>query len=592
MLDEKNASKTKVIKIFLALFSVWGTVSVLGVRQNAVVVLCFAFFTFWAFNKYVKCPPNIKLWGNLYGIVFTMALYAGTQIDYTVMEFLPFTLKNAVQAVGLGIFICTATGVLLNFAAFALPKRFALKAAPALTYKTWAFYFVPVFVVFLGYLLAFYPCIYAADSVSSLRQAMGALPLHNHHPVAFALFIRACMLPVYRITGSFHIAAAFFTLVQQFIMALILSYTLFYMRKKGVSAAVCGLGLIFYCTSPVLGVYSTVMWKDNLFSVFLLGFSLCVYEAVDTKGAFLKRPRGLVLYSGFALLTAFFRNNGYLVIAAVTIALAVYLYWKRAPKATLAAFAVLLIAVPVIQGPIYGALGISQGSFAESLSIPLQQMGYTVSHGGTISQTQLEDIEKIMPIDKMAQAYRTTSSDPIKFSADFDDGYVNENKGSVLGLWARMLPRNLNLYVKAYLLQTSGFWGIQTPVYYSSDSLDGFLVGENTAALSDMWQRTLHISGRSVLDRYLQSYVDATGISFFVRPAVCIWLALFAVALLFVKRKGKYVLALLPLIVLWTTLMVATPVAQDMRYFFLGYLILPCIFGLFAVSGAQTEKQA
>ncbi len=76
-----------------------------------------------------------------------------------------------------------------------------------------------------GYLYE-YPGIITPDSINQIEQTFFLVPLSNHHPIAHTLLIGLCLRPVYAITGNINTAIGFYTLVQMFLMALIVAYSI------------------------------------------------------------------------------------------------------------------------------------------------------------------------------------------------------------------------------------------------------------------------------------------------------------------------------------------------------------------------------
>ena len=96
-------------------------------------------------------------------------------------------------------------------------------------------------------------------------------------------------------------------------MAAILCYCLCILYRYGAGKKLCFLFLLFYACVPYNGNFAVTMWKDVLFSGFLLLFGLFVYQLLHlySSGERLKKKPGLLillLLSG--LLVCLFRSNG------------------------------------------------------------------------------------------------------------------------------------------------------------------------------------------------------------------------------------------------------------------------------------------
>ena len=94
------------------------------------------------------------------------------------------------------------------------------------------FLFFTVFLVlcWLPYLLALYPGVVLPDSLSSVAQSMGDVPISNHHPVLFTLLVKLFVhdLP----TDTINHGVFLFSIFQTLITASAISYSLCWLLKE------------------------------------------------------------------------------------------------------------------------------------------------------------------------------------------------------------------------------------------------------------------------------------------------------------------------------------------------------------------------
>ena len=72
----------------------------------------------------------------------------------------------------------------------------------------------------------------------------------------------------------------------------------------------------------------------------------------------------------------------------------------------------------------YQALQIPKSSFAESVSIPMQQIGYAATHE-EITAEEKTAIEEFIPVDVLDEVYVPWTSDKIKFNEHFSSAAIN-----------------------------------------------------------------------------------------------------------------------------------------------------------------------
>lgn len=73
---------------------------------------------------------------------------------------------------------------------------------------------------------------------------------------------------------------------------------------------------------------------------------------------------------------------------AILIAIALLLCIKPIRKTVLILFASILVLFCLVSGPIYSLVGIQPTHFAESMSVPLQQVGRVVTEKGVVTDEQ------------------------------------------------------------------------------------------------------------------------------------------------------------------------------------------------------------
>ena len=79
---------------------------------------------------------------------------------------------------------------------------------------------VVLFALYLPYLLAYWPGLIFGDSVSSLSQSLGFSDYSNHHPLAFALCVKACLFVAHMLGLSNSAGCALFTIIQMVVLSL------------------------------------------------------------------------------------------------------------------------------------------------------------------------------------------------------------------------------------------------------------------------------------------------------------------------------------------------------------------------------------
>ncbi len=434
--------------------------------------------------------------------------------------------------------------------------------------RWWPGSFLFLTIAWTPYFLAYYPGIITWDSLTSLEQVKGVSDLYNHIPIAYTLLIALFARIGWRF-GDANFGICLFSLVQLLLMAVVLSYSVYWIRTRISKNKVLSFGLlIFYGLNPVIALYSVTMWKDVLFSAWIVLLCLFLADVGMSGGKVLEKKKGLARLGILFLLVAFGRNNGiYVIVLCWTVLLLCY---KNIRKKLFAAGGAVILLIVLVQGPGYKALEIDQAGFAESVGIPLQQISYTIVRDGNLKEEDKEFIEKIIPIRTIEENYSPVLADNIKFNSEFDTAFFEENKVEFLKLYLRLLPANLPCYVQSYLLSTVGFWHIEPIEWLGAEG-----VNENEMGIYgvDYLKKCLHLDWRENMSAALEGMRKWP----VTNVGLLVWLVFFYILISFIQKQPWKALLALPLVGCWLTIMIATPVCSQFRYVYYYYLILPVV---------------
>ncbi|MBO0482750.1 DUF6020 family protein [Candidatus Enterococcus courvalinii] len=508
--------------------------------------------------------PELVFLSVIFSIIFALILTTKNRIRFENISgnYHETTIDSfAISQLVLFIAILLYFFLVLQYVQILLPKmkvkleRFETQDFP------FARYFISLTLLLLvcwsPYALTLYPGVVLPDSLSSVAQAMGDRPINNHHPVLFTLIVKFFVhdLPVRSINHSVFL----FSIMQSILLAATISYSLCWLLKKKVNKFVILLATSYFALAPVFPIYALNMQKDILFSAVCLIFSLTLFDFVVEKKVTFIRKLIVIL---FALLTTYLRNNGlYVVVGTWFIALVISLKDRQIKSISQVIAGYLLLTVLVIQ-PLMTRYTVPTAS-AERLGVPMQQVTRAIVMDGDLAKDDLALMDKILPLQDY-EAYTPSLADPIKWHKNFDNTFLDEHNKEFLLLWGRNLQKNLSIYTDAYILETFGFWipGVKNDY--------GFLdirVNTNNYGItqSNLIERFTGISGTKKL-------IDARN---FFGSGTLFWLLIFSVFLLLSQKKYRFLLLLSPGILVFLTIMIATPVAFSLRYVFILALGLP-----------------
>ena len=506
----------------------------------------------------------------VYAILFSGMLVVGKKMSFGGNPyFQPMVFKDFLWIAAL---FCPSliTGSIFKMAAGKCLKEIQTNEIPK---RWWIYAWLLLLVLWSPYLLAYYPGTLSPDSFDSLQQVKNLDTLYNHVPIAYTLLIAFFVRIGWKI-GDANFGIFVFSFVQMMIMAGVLSYSAYWVRKKVRYRAVALGILLFYGVNLMVALHSITMWKDILFSGWIVLLCLFLFDMAEDGGGKLEEKKNLFRLGLLFLLISFGRSNGIFVVLLCWIGL--LLFYKKIRKKLLFFGGSIILSTVLVQGPGYKLLGIPQAGFAESVGIPLQQICYTVVTDGPLEEKEQEFLENIIPIQTIKENYTPVSADKIKFHPEFDASFLEQNKLGFIKLYLKLLPTHFRAYVQAYLLSTSGFWHSE-PVYWFTEEN----ISENDMGIYnvDYFKQYFHFDWKQVVSQRISFLRNGA----FVNIGLMVWFVFFYVVMCLSQKQMWKAFLAVPLISCWITLMMATPVNLQFRYVYCYHLMLPIVGIMFFV---------
>ena len=427
----------------------------------------------------------------------------------------------------------------------------------------WVLLVLLINLFWIPYYLAYYPGNIFSDGFTSIEQALST-GINNHHTLLYSYYI-SIFAHIGNKIHNFNSAIFLYTLIQSVIMSGILSYFIVWLSKYNIHPFYRILCFLFFCFFPLYPFYAMTMWKDTFFSLALFLYILFLIDFCTEKIE-LNKKSTLFYFLIISFLVCFLRNNGiYIVIFTVLFFIIFYFKQLKLYKKFLIWNIIFISFTIIIQGPVYSILGLKE-SFVESIAISMQQIGAVVSYDGNYNQ---EYISKIWNIEEIKEKYTPALADTMKwYMNDFNLDYLNSTKISFIKNWMKIVIKNPKIVIDAFLLENLGFWHL---TYQDSFSYIQVGVWENdyNVERNDILYEKTHIS----IDQYVvpKKYISA-GLLF--------WIVMLSALICFRMMNIMKVLPYIPVIGLWLTIMIATPVAFSLRYVYILVLLIPLLFVL------------
>lgn len=584
-----NESKKKVFFLIAALISASAVSFTLQLRTSNMITAILAVIFSYVYNRQWEISDKVPDRKSVAIASIVIALILSCFMSMYMIEYQDdfYELTGAGK---LAVLLCVASGYFFLF--FVLLKwLYSKMTETALTNvepyrKAPRIVFIGTAIVILLCWLPFYlknfPAVIISDSMDQLGQAVSGV-YSNHHPVAQTWILQFFVNIGLQMTGQMKTGIAAFCIVQMIVLAMIYSYVITECYAHRVKIWICISLFLFYAIMPYNVMYAINIWKDSLFSGALLLFIVLLWKLLGKKNqipSIIIIEEILLILSGCVV--TLFRNNGFYAFLVVVPFVCV-LCWKKS-KHTVIAMAVVLGMTVFIRGPVFTHFHVASPDLIESLSIPAQQIARVITNGGELNEEEQRLLEQVVDVSKISHAYDESVSDPVKnlVREKGNQEYLETHKSEYLKLWISLGMRYPMHYIRAFLHQTEGYWypDVQRWVYTEGvcENSGGIVTEPKLPkAIADML-------GRGFL---WQSYTKIPIYGLFWSIGAAVWLTFIAAGLCFVMNRKKELLLFLPMIALWGTLLLATPVNGEFRYLYSIFICLPFYMLISKIDGTK-----
>lgn len=195
-----------------------------------------------------------------------------------------------------------------------------------------------------------------------------------------------------------------------------------------------------------------------------------------------------------------------------------------------------------------------------------------VSEGRPLTQGQESLIGEVVDVSLIPEYYEPSISDPIKALVSYNNAAFLENhKGEFFRLWIELGLSWPGDYIQAFIDQTKGYW---FPDRATLTVNEGISPNELGLAWPHLLPGQLPVKISELLLK-MPDFLPLYGLLWSIGAYT--WAALFLSAFQFLYGKRCFLLLYLPSLGTILTLLLATPVASDLRYAYPLILAMPLL---------------
>ncbi len=590
----ENSVKAIVTKrIFAAALAFAGTCALpwilktdgsgLGFTNSILSVFVFGGL-FYLLNKALSFFSfgGLKGWrlSGIFGAAFSLSMVMGTCLDEQgSVPFQNIRMWAAILALAV-IFTLFARYAFESLAAY-LEQRKAFKREGQERTTGWPGYWAVIFLLYLPVFLAVYPGFFVYDAQDELMQVI-TRSFTTHHPLFHVLLLGGIISLIHKLTGSYNLGIACYTLLQMGAMAGIFGWCVGKLKNRGLKKSWRILAVLYFGLCPVLVMFSLCSAKDGLFAGMVLVMTALLSELCRVPENFMASKGKMALLAAAGLLMMLLRHNG--VYAYVIFSLILILYLRKHWRKLLLYLVSILAAYLMLHKGMTLVLSADASENQELLTVPISQMARVYgSNEDSLPQEEKEILYRYLSQEALMQ-YTPKLSDGVK--VHFNNQAYAQDKGSFWRLWLKWGAENPFTYLNAWFMTSYGFWYPDTviDVYrgntvftytYEDSSYFGYEVEQPGTRQSMLpWLNEIY---RKMSLEIFQQKVPVVSMLF--SPGFLFWVTVFCLCFwIYRKRMDKVIPYLLAVCCYVTVLPGPTYLVRYVVYF---WAVLPLLLAEF-----------
>lgn len=556
---------------------------------NSILSLLLFLALFWLLNRLLRADfeGGRRRWRLpfCFGGCFSAAMVFGAQLDRT--EHVPFQSPGMWFSI---LILALLTTLLVRYFWDRLCdwQRKREREKKETKSGTPGSFFMTAGLIFLCYLpvfLAVYPGFFVYDAQDEYLQVV-TRNFSTHHPLMHVLLLGGMIHAVYKITGSYNLGIACYTLFQMAAMAGIFGWFLEKMKKRGMPKWCRILCTLYFGLCPVLVMFSLCSAKDGLFTGMLLIMTVLLQElCADAEGFFCKKGTMLLLAAS-SLGMMLLRHNGFYAFL-VFIPFAV-LYLKEKRKKVFLYFLLIGAVYILINGTLTRLLKADASESQEMLTVPISQLARTYGdEKEELSEKEKETLLRYLPQEAL-ERYTPKVTDGVKI--DFNNAAFREDPAGFFKLWLQQGIKHPFTYLNAWFMTSYGFWYPDTVIdVYRGNSVFTFTYEDSSYFGYEVEQPGTRESKLPWLNEYYRKLsLEITQqkipvLSMLFSPGFLFWLTAFFLCFLWYKGCGRKAFPFFLPFLIWLTVILGP--TYLVRYVVFLWAQLPLL--LWEIFGAE-----
>lgn len=422
----------------------------------------------------------------------------------------------------------------------------------------------------LLYIIAYFPGTANFDGLRQLTVYYGFAPLVNHHPI-ISTFIMGSVFNIGSKLGDYNFGLLLWTLMQVIFQIYVFLYAIRITADLTHSKICTYFMTLFLVINPIFAIWGIHFVKDTTFYIAFLWFMLNLIVILELN-VFNYKGMAVKLFASIVLM-CLFRHNGFILVIP-TLILVLVLKYKDISLRKIIEFNVVMIFLLIILMPIgFRNFGIKPQPVTETLFVPFQQTARLYKERRKIEEIDKHIMEEVFGNKDLSKIYNPEFADPVKNS------FINkgDNLQRYRYFYFKYLFRYPTTYIQALLNQSYGYFYPFRKIHMAGE----YGIIQKQTLRSDIIK--LEILSpfdklRKFLSYFPEVYQTLPILNFYYNCSFYIWILLFIIGIIIVKKKIRILIFSIPL-VLSIAICVVSPVNAYIRYM----LPIMAVFPLFII---------
>lgn len=427
--------------------------------------------------------------------------------------------------------------------------------------------FLIPFLVFLLMIFIYYPGIIPYDGNNQWEQVQSGI-ITNGHPFFSTYF----MYLLSKIWNDPLVVILYQIIIISFFWTIMCNKT----RKDNFKSQVIYTVVISFV--PIIALYSITLWKDILYSYYLLMLGFMTYDIAFKRDFKNIKKTDLLIIGLLSFLVFSYRHNGMLVAILYLIIFAIIYLIKnkhtKEIKNIIVVFLTFMIMYVSISIPkryyLSKSENINNGDALTTIDMYMTWIYGSYIKNNVVDKKDLQFLNNVIEIKHWKKAYSGFIINDTFMPDLVNEKYVNNHQKEYRDMFIKYTLKNPNLFIKHYLESDSLLLSLNSQDYgyvyvYPFEDFDHL-------SFDDMIDSKIPI-----LEKVYKKIIGLTFIipfKYFYQPGLILYLTIILSLIISKKYKNKKVWYLLIPMFLNTLSLLPTSVAQDLRYVYINYLTL------------------